>query len=102
MHPAADVISGKVGTDHIEHVDGERPEGDRLFVLIVPGAAQFPRLIPNLLHLRVELDDDGVLEESTRSSLRAVAVESVLGVTAGAARVDADVERGRCPSQTGR
>ena len=102
LHPASDIITGEISTDDVEHVDGERSEGDGFFVLVVPRASQFPGLVPDLLDLRVELDDDGVLEEGARTGLRSVSVESVLRVAAGAARVDAHVERGRRPSQTGR
>ena len=69
LHPAADVVTGKISAHNVQHVDGERPEGDGLFVLVVPCAAQFAGLIPDLLDLRVKLDDDGVLEEGARTSL---------------------------------
>lgn len=70
LHPAADVVAGKVSADHVQHVDGERPESDGLLVLVVPRATQFTGLIPNFLHLRVELDNDRVLEECSRTSLQ--------------------------------
>jgi len=70
LHPATDVIAGKVGTDDVQHVNGERTESDGLLVLVVPSAAQFAGLIPHFLHLRIELNDDGVLKESSRSSLK--------------------------------
>ena len=53
-------------------------------------------------YLRIVLDDDGVLEEGARTRLRSVAVEAVLRVARGAARVDADVKVGRRPAQTRR
>ena len=69
LHPAADVVSGEIRPHHVQHVDGERPEGDGLFVLVVPRAAELPGLVPHFLHLRIELDDDGVLEERSRAGL---------------------------------
>ncbi len=63
LHPAADVVSGEIGSDDVQHVDGEGAESDGLLVLIVPSAAQLAGLIPDFLDLWVELDDDGVLEE---------------------------------------
>ena len=94
LHPAADVVAGKVGAHNVEHVDGERPEGDRLLVLVVPGAAQLARVVVHLLHVGVVLDDDGVLEVGSAARVAAHPVEAVLGVALGAAAVDADVEVG--------
>ena len=62
LHPAANVVAGEVGAHHVQHVDGERAERDRLLVQIVPSAPQLSRLIPNFLNLRVILHDDNVLE----------------------------------------
>ena len=70
LHPAADVVTGKVGPDDVQHVDGERAEGDGLLVLVVPRAAQLAGLIPHFLHLRVELDNDRVLEECPWTGLQ--------------------------------
>ena len=66
LHPALEVVAEEVGGDGIDHVDGERSEGDRFLVVVVPGAAQAAGLIPHFLHQRVVLNDDGVLNESTR------------------------------------
>ena len=71
LHPASDIITGEISSNNIQHIDREWPESDGFLVLIVPCAAQFTRLIPNLLNLRVELNDDCVLKESSRSSLKA-------------------------------
>lgn len=65
LHPATDVVASEIGTDDVQHVDGERSEGDGLFVLVVPCASEFAGLIPDFLHLRVELDNDRVLEEGS-------------------------------------
>lgn len=62
LHPAAHVVSGKVGSDNIQHVHGERSECYRFLVLVMPSASQFPGLIPDFLDLRVVLDHDGVLK----------------------------------------
>lgn len=69
LHPAADVVSGEIGSDDVQHVDGEGAESDGLLVLIVPSAAQLAGLIPDFLDLWVELDDDGILEECARAGL---------------------------------
>ena len=42
----------------------EWSECDRLLIVIVPGAPQFPGLVPHLLHQGVVLHDDGVLHEA--------------------------------------
>lgn len=72
LHPALQVVAEEVGGHGVEHVDGERPEGDRLLVIVVPGAAQAAGLVPNLLNKRIVLDDDRVLDE--RSSRRGTSV----------------------------
>jgi hypothetical protein len=69
LHPAADVVAGEISANDIQHVDGERTERDGFLVLIVPSATQFAGLIPNFLHLWIELNDDGVLEECSRTGL---------------------------------
>ena len=63
LHPAADIVASKIGADNVQHVDRERSESDRFLVLVMPSATQFAGLIPYLLHLWVELDDDGIFEE---------------------------------------
>jgi len=92
LHPTADVVAGEVGADHVQHVHRERAERDRLLVLVVPRAPQLARLVPNLLHLRVVLDDDDVLEVRAGPGVGAVPVQAVLRVAGRAARVYADLE----------
>ena len=53
------------------------PEGYGFLVLIVPSAAEFSGLVPNLLYLGVVLDHDCVLEESTGPRVSAIAVEAI-------------------------
>ncbi len=53
LHPALEAVPEEVCRDGVEHVDLERPEGDRLLVVVVPGALQAARLVPNLLHLQI-------------------------------------------------
>ena len=48
-----------------------------------PRASEFPGLVPDLLQLRVVLDDDGVFDEA---ALRRRSPEAVVGVRAHAAR----------------
>ena len=55
-----------------------------------PCASEFPGLVPDLLELRVVLDDDGVLDEA---ALRRRRPEAVVDVGAHAARAQRDVER---------
>lgn len=69
LHPASDVVAGEISANDVQHVDGERTERDRLLVLVVPSAAQFAGLIPHFLDLRVELDNDCILEECSRAGL---------------------------------
>jgi hypothetical protein len=70
LHPASDIITSKISSNNVQHIDREWSESNRLFVLIVPRTAQFARLIPNLLNLRVELNDYCVLKECSWSSLK--------------------------------
>jgi hypothetical protein len=63
LHPALQVVAQEVGSDGVHHVDVERPEGDRLLVVVVPGAPEAAGLVPDLLDERVVLDDDRVLDE---------------------------------------
>lgn len=93
LHPAADVVTGEVSTDDVEHVDGEGTESDGLLVLIVPGAAQFAGDVPNFLDLVVVLDNDGVLKEGAESTWVG-AIAAIGGVTDGATGATADVEVG--------
>jgi len=69
LHPTSDVVTGEVSSDHVQHIDRERPEGDGLLVLVVPRAPELPGLIPDLLNLWVVLDDDDVLEVSAGSGV---------------------------------
>lgn len=101
LHPTTDVVSGKIGPDHVQHVDRERTESDGLLVLIVPRAPELPGLVPDLLHLRVVLDDDDVLEVRAGTGIGSVAVQPVLRVAGRAARVYADLEIYRSPAQAG-
>ena len=36
LHPALEVITEEVGSDGVEHVDGERTERDRFLIVVVP------------------------------------------------------------------
>jgi hypothetical protein len=92
LHPALEVVAEKVGGDRVEHVDLEGPEGDGLLVEIVPGAAQLPGLVPDLLHVRVVLDDYGVLDVAAGGRRGAVSSHVVVRRGAHAARVEEDLE----------
>ena len=78
MHPALEVIAQEIGSDGVEHVDSERSESDRLFVVIVPGAAKAPSLIPHFLHQRIVLNDDGVFNERSGRRRSAVTTNSLV------------------------
>lgn len=72
LHPTLQVVAEEVGGDGMQHIDLERPEGDRLLVEVVPSATQLPRLVPHLLHVRIVLHNDCVLHVATgrrRSSI---------------------------------
>ena len=101
LHPASDVVSGKVSANDVQHVNGERSEGDGLLVLVVPRAPQLASLIPDLLNLGIVLDDNCVLKEGSRSRVSSISVKSVLGVSSGSARVDGDVEFGAGAAESG-
>lgn len=104
LHPAANVVAGEVRPHHVQHVDGEGPEGHGLLVLVVPRAAQLPGLIPHLLHLGIVLDDDDVLEVGAcpgSAGFVAVALAVVVRVSGSAALMESDVEAGRAPAQAG-
>lgn len=92
LHPTTDVVSCKVCPHDIQHVNWERPEGDRLFILVMPSASKFPCLIPNFLDLWVILNDDSVFKESAASSLSSIAVETILSVSSCATRVNSNVK----------
>uniref|UniRef100_A0A2M4D382 Putative secreted protein n=1 Tax=Anopheles darlingi TaxID=43151 RepID=A0A2M4D382_ANODA len=104
LHPATDVVTGKVGPYHVQHIDRERPERDRFLVLIVPGAAQLPGLIPHLLHLRIVLQHDDVLEVRAGVGVGTgvSVVQDVVRVAGRTALVDTDVEAGRRLAEPGR
>ena len=53
------------------------PESDGLLVLIVPRAPKLPGLVPDLLHLRVVLDNDCVLEVGSRARVGAVSIKAI-------------------------
>jgi len=69
LHPALQVVAEEVSGDRVQHVHLERLERDRLLVEVVPRAPQLARLIPHLLHVRVVLDDDGVLHVAAAGRL---------------------------------
>lgn len=94
LHPAANVVAGKVGSHYVEHIYGKGPECDRLLVLIVPGAAQLARMIVHLLHVWIILNDNGVFEVGSAAGVSAHSVEAILCVALGSATVDANVEVG--------
>ena len=70
----------------------EWSEGDRLLIVVIPGAPQLPGLVPHLLHQGVVLDDDRVLHEAPGG----VGLAEGLGVAAAghAAPVQEDLEGG--------
>lgn len=69
LHPTLQVVAEEVGGDRVQHVNLERLERDRFLVEVVPRAPQLASLIPNLLHVRVVLDDDGVLHVTAAGRL---------------------------------
>ena len=100
LHPAAHIVSGKVSAHHVQHVNGERSEGDRLFVLVMPSAPKFAGLIPDLLNLRIILDNDGVFKVSSGAGIGAITIQAILSVSSGTTGVDGNVEFGVGTSQT--
>lgn len=92
LHPALQVVSQEVGSDGVQHVYLERSESDCFLVEVVPRAAQFPGLIPDFLHVRVVLDDDGVLDVTTTRSGSSVTGGVVIGRRRHAAAVEEDLE----------
>ena len=63
LHPATEVIPKEICSDWVQHVNLVGLEGDSLLVEVVPGAADLPGLVPDLLQQRVVLDDHRVLDE---------------------------------------
>lgn len=92
LHPTLQVVAEKVGGDGVQHVDLERPEGDRLLVEVVPSAAQLPRLVPHFLHVRIVLHNDRVFHVAPRRRRGAIGSHVVVRRRAHAARVEEDLE----------
>lgn len=69
LHPTLQVVAQEVGRDSVQHVHLERLERDRLLVEIVPRTPQLASLVPDLLHVRIVLDDDGVLHITSAGRL---------------------------------
>jgi len=101
LHPASHIVSGKVSSHHVQHVNREWPERDRFLVLIMPSAAKLPGLVPDLLYLRVVLHHDRVFEESAGPGVCAVPVEAVFCIAGGAAGVDCNIKLGAGPTYSG-
>lgn len=92
LHPTLQVVAEKVGCDSVQHVDLERPEGDRLLIEVVPGTTQLSRLIPHFLHVRVVLYDDRILHVAAGWRRGSVSRDVVIRRRAHAARVEEDLE----------
>lgn len=69
LHPTLQVVAEEIGRDRVQHVYLERLECDGLLIEVVPRATQLARLVPDLLHVRVVLDDDRVLHVAATGSL---------------------------------
>ena len=78
----------------------EWSECDRLLIVIVPGAPQFPGLVPHLLHQGVVLDDDGVLHEAAGRVGLAVCLR--IATATHAAAVEENLKAGRNAARAGR
>lgn len=104
LHPASHIISSKVRSNHVQHIHGERPERYALLVLIVPRASQLPGLIPNLLHLRIVLQYNYVLEVRSRSRFRSriPIVQSIISISGCSTLINPNVESSRTLAQPGR
>jgi len=71
----------------------------------MPRATQLPGLIPHLLHLRIVLDDDDVLEVGSCTSaarLVAITLAIVVRIASGAALMESNIEAGRAATQSRR
>lgn len=106
LHPALQVVAQEVGSDSVQHVHLERLERDRLLVEIVPRASQLASLVPDLLYVRIVLDDDGVLHVTSagRLSVSGHGASTHASSTARrrhAAAVQQDLERGAQVTGTG-
>jgi len=92
LHPTLQVVAEKVGCDSVQHIDLERPEGDRLLIEVVPGTTQLPRLIPHFLHVRVVLHDNRILHVTAGWRRGTISRNIVIRRRAHAARVEEDLE----------
>ena len=92
LHPASHIVTSKICTNYIQHVHREGSERDWFLILIMPSASEFASLIPNLLHLGIVLDDDGIFEKGSGTGICSITIQSIFGVSSGAARIDADVK----------
>ena len=92
LHPASHIVTSKICTNDIQHVHREGSERDWFLILIMPSASEFASLIPNLLHLGIVLDDDGIFEKGSGTGICSITIQSIFGVSSGAARIDADVK----------
>lgn len=92
LHPTLQVVAEKVGCNGVQHVDLERPEGDRLLVEVVPGTTQLSRLIPHFLHVRIVLYDDRILHVAAGRRRGSVSRDIVIRRRTHAARVEEDLE----------
>ena len=94
LHPTLQVVTQEVSSNGVQHVHLEWPEGDGLLVEVVPGAPELPRLIPDLLHVRVVLDDDRVLHVASRRRGRSVRCYVMVRRRGHATGVEEDLEGG--------
>ena len=92
LHPASHIVTSKICTNDIQHVHREGSERDWFLILIMPSASKFASLIPNLLHLGIVLDDDGIFEKGSGTGICSITIQSIFGVSSGAARIDAHVK----------
>ena len=92
LHPASHIVTSKICTNDIQHVHREGSERDWFLILIMPSASEFASLIPNLLHLGIVLDDDGIFEKGSGTGICSITIQSIFGVSSGAARIDTDVK----------
>lgn len=92
LHPALQIIAKEVGGNGMEHVNLEGSESHGFFVKVVPSAPEFSRLIPNLLDVRIVLNDYRVLDVTSGRSRRPISRSIVIGRAAHAARIQEDLE----------
>uniref|UniRef100_A0A182QFV1 Uncharacterized protein n=1 Tax=Anopheles farauti TaxID=69004 RepID=A0A182QFV1_9DIPT len=77
VHPALDTAGRRRHVDHLQLVDDERLEDDRVLLLLALAARDTARRIPRLLHVLVRLDDENVVHRGAHGAGRFAAAPIV-------------------------